>query len=92
MSIHPAVWVVIGAIVSIASTLIGDKLIVFFYVGLVFLAIGIFKFVVLLTGKDEKVPRHLHGHSNQTKSICYFCKNHVGDTDTFCRVCGSRLR
>ncbi len=53
MDIPPLAWLGIGAFVAIASFVIGDALQVFFWVGLLFIAIGTTKQIISYVVGDE---------------------------------------
>jgi cadmium resistance protein CadD (predicted permease) len=93
-------WVLIlsGIAISFLSWYIGEKFWFFFYVGLIFIVYGIFKWYINRDDKIEEVRTkeiqketqmmHQHTKFNQCKN----CGSIVKPADNFCYKCGSRLR
>jgi hypothetical protein len=60
MALHWLVWLVVGAVIAFISHRIGDKFLLFFYVGLAFIVFGIAKALIafmLRAKKQEDVPQ-----------------------------------
>ena len=58
MGIHWLVWLFIGAVVAVFSYSLGDKFTLFFYCGLLFLAIGVAKLGIrIIAGKDKEIAK-----------------------------------
>ncbi len=58
MGIHWLVWLLIGGAVAAWSYALGDKFTLFFYLGLLFLVVGIAKFGIrVITGKDKVIVK-----------------------------------
>lgn len=58
MGIHWLVWLVIGGAVAVFSYSLGDKFTLFFYCGLLFLAIGVAKLGIrIIAGKDKELMK-----------------------------------
>jgi len=53
MAIHWLIWLVIGAVVSFWSHGLGPKFTLFFYVGLVFIVVGVARMFISLVLKDK---------------------------------------
>ena len=99
-SIHGTVYLLIGIGVTIASKIINpEKLKIFFYLGLLFIAWGVMKlFFSYIMAKSSK-PRHsqpqphLHSHKNpnlQTLArYCSRCGNMLHGHGNFCQYCGA---
>ena len=102
--IHGIVYIIIGIIVAAISSTT-NKLIVFFYVGLVFILIGAVKIFVDYTKKkmgitEESVyKKHYEAlkqkqHQAQAKQQykrCLNCGNLLRIHDRFCTSCGARV-
>jgi hypothetical protein len=86
-------WAVVGAVMYFIAARLGESFVVFTYVGLLFLGIGIFKmlvaFIVGTKGrKADKEARELRTH----QLTCPNCRYVVASTYAFCPHCGMRLR
>jgi len=106
MKIHSIIWLLIGLLVSIVSQIANNaSLRFFFYVGLLFIAIGFIKAVVsYLTPKPEKKQTHKLGllhhpqyhqkiaeeHPQAYTKYCARCRQQARSIDNFCSRCGSR--
>ena len=95
------VWLGVGLFVSIVSALMGGKVTIFIWIGLIFIIVGIAKVVYLFVlrpkeAKSEQKAMHMR-HPQlppQPPSALYCprCRITVQTTDRFCRYCGQRLR
>lgn len=94
-------WLGVGLFVSITSAF-SDKLTLFAWVGLAFVAVGIGKitFLFILKPKESKAEQkamHMpypQQWQQQTppSSFCPQCRSSVQPVDYFCKFCGRRLR
>ena len=106
MKIHGIAYLIIGAILSFVSKYIDTKrnsasLTLFFYIGLAFITIGIFKLLVSFILR-EKIPKPekqtiqtvLANKPQQPAQIktCPYCHSTVNPANNFCYNCGARLR
>ena len=100
--IHWIVYIVVGSLVSIFSYKLDyQKLVFFFYTGLVFVVVGVIKLIFNSvknkTNKTQKINNKLqHKSSNQPHQARHFkycskCHNIVRLADRFCNKCGARF-
>lgn len=107
MEIHWFFWLLIGIAVAVTSFIVGEKLIVFFYIGLLFIILGIGKLIYnYITNNDVKETKtiardiyyrpesqQLHKQQLSTGSIfCRNCGSKLRTTDNFCYKCGFKTR
>ena len=89
--INGLVYIIVGVFVAIASWRINfGKLLLFFYVGLLFVLIGIVK---LSLGKRNEAKAAVHHKPQQHQArfrYCPRCANILRPHDKFCSVCGTR--
>ncbi len=98
-SIHPLIFIIVGAFVSITSYFMTDdkyNYSPFLYVGIIFAIYGIVKWFIL--DKKEK-SRHKKQKTTIPKQInrdrpiyCYDCKVHMPVNYRFCPFCGKRVQ
>lgn len=86
-------WLIAGIIVIAGSLYVGEQISLFFYVGLLFIAIGIAKIVLnyILRKKETKTEKTQMPRTHPQYNICR-CGQYVRKTDNFCWSCGTRLR
>lgn len=97
--IHGIVYILIGIFVSIASYKISyDSLILFFYMGFFFIALGAAKIVlglILGKSKEEKPASSRQNYPNQASmnqyKRCHKCSNVMKINDRFCSRCGLKF-
>jgi len=103
--IHGATYFIIGILVAVFSYYLdnkrgSDSFILFFYIGVLFVIIGLIKLVALaIKKKDEhpKPPRHQqqqkshHQQVHHTPQFCQRCGAALRQTDHFCAMCGNAL-
>ena len=88
-------WIGVGLFVAVAAGIMGGKVSLFAWVGLLFIAIGIGKVVylfVLTPRKEKPVHSGIPTPAQALARYCPLCRVTVLPTDRFCRYCGSRLR
>lgn len=89
-------WLGIGLFVAITSGIMGGKVSLFAWVGLLFIAIGIGKIVYLFVMKPKETKTEQKAYAPITPPHqtyhCPRCRITVQYTDYFCRHCGTRLR
>ncbi|MEK6983412.1 MAG: hypothetical protein AABX33_02470 [Nanoarchaeota archaeon] len=104
--IHGLVYIAVGAFVSIASWKMNyEKLIFFFYAGLIFIFVGIVKlFIGLMKNKniEQKTSQAIHysgkrglppiSHHHKNVKYCLRCGNSARLYDKFCGRCGAKLQ
>jgi hypothetical protein len=91
------IYLLVGAVVSYVSLRIGNTFTFFFYVGLVFIGIGLAKLLIgfLLRKKETKTEKKTL--QQETKPVnhiryCPRCRSACRMFDFFCWRCGTRLR
>ncbi|MBI4150492.1 hypothetical protein HY492_00010 [Candidatus Woesearchaeota archaeon] len=89
-------YLLVGALVAYVSLRIGETFTFFFYVGLVFLGIGLAKLLIgfLLRKKETKTEKKLEQPAKPANHIryCPRCRSACRMFDYFCWRCGTRLR
>ncbi|HLC50301.1 MAG TPA: hypothetical protein VJI97_02630 [Candidatus Nanoarchaeia archaeon] len=101
--IHWIVYLLAGFLTSSVSWKLNyDKFLLFFYVGILFILIGIAKMTFSSGKKDEKPLQHKAQNSqathrqpihqnNQNLKRCPYCSNVARIHDNFCSRCGRRI-
>lgn len=92
--IHGIVYVIIGLFVSAVSWRFNyEKLIFFFYAGLVFVLIGIVKLIFALIRHKGKSAGKIHqkAHSQIQHKYCSKCGAALNIHNRFCSRCGARV-
>lgn len=91
--IHGLVYVVVGLFVSVFSWKLNyEKLVFFFYIGLVFIVIGITKMLLNLTKSKHKTDEgHRRAQHQHSLKYCPKCGNGLKAGDIFCSRCGTRI-
>jgi len=96
--IHWLIYVIVGLFVSIASWRIYyNRFIIFFYIGLIFILIGIAKLIFsLMETKEKKETAHkpqdkAHAHQAQQFKYCTRCGAQLRIHNNFCSRCGARV-
>jgi len=111
MKIPGPVYLILGLIVTGLSWFIDSKtessFALFFYIGLVFLAVGVFKTIVkiIIPKQDEqpfaqkpqqqtqqKIQQQPQQNNNSNLKYCPRCRVQVSLSNNFCYNCGTRLR
>jgi hypothetical protein len=94
MALPAWTFLLVGLIVTSVSAYVGQKLVLFFYIGLLFVVWGMFKYAVAYltkqptTTEERKVEKTL-----RTPVIaCPYCATSVYATARYCHLCGGRLR
>ena len=97
------VYFIIGLLVSGVSWYVNTKqgrndLELFFWIGLIFIAWGVFKIMIRLilsSGKKDKVPHtnaNYHYRDIDHGRYCPACGTPISRFDMYCRGCGMRVR
>ncbi|HSU72656.1 MAG TPA: zinc ribbon domain-containing protein [Candidatus Binatia bacterium] len=88
------VWLAVGVAVAIVSYKVGDAFKLFFYLGIVFIIVGVLKAVLKKRAQPTHQTHASHqAHHTQTHAfLCPKCRYQVHATDRFCKNCGHRLR
>jgi len=91
VKIHGIAYLIIGVLVTASSYYIDkQKLIVFFYIGLIMIGIGIAKLVVKsISGSANKTKRPVQQGS---QVCCQFCGSKINYAGNYCHFCGGRIR
>ena len=88
--IHWSVYVIVGLFVSVFSYKLNyEKLIFFFYIGLVFIVIGFTRMVLGWGKKGKEDDKHGKVRHQQVK-YCPKCGNMLKLHDKFCTRCGAK--
>lgn len=89
----------LGLIVSIASYFIDyTKMIIFFYLGLVFIAVGVFRTGVNYMTKEKGAPKSIRQIVSEDRVkkmqaiLCPVCKSKQHPLFNFCPKCGARIK
>ena len=92
--IHWSVYVIIGFFVSTLSYKLDyNKLIFFFYIGIIFILIGIAKLIFGNVNKKEDKPKKIQTQKQHMQNFkrCSRCGNIARINDRFCSICGARV-
>ena len=92
--INWSVYVIIGLFVSVASYRLNfQKLIFFFYIGIIFIIVGIAKLIFDNVNKKEDKPQKIQTQKQHMQKFkrCLRCGNIVRINDRFCGKCGARV-
>ena len=91
--IHWLVYIIIGLFVAIFSWKRDfEKLMIFFYLGLMFILIGIVKLVFSIGKNKHKEEKIHHKASQQHKGrYCHSCGSPALPHHNFCTKCGAKL-
>ena len=80
MALHPVVFVVVGVLVAVVSFFVGERFVLFLYLGVVLCAWGLFRLVVAFLLREP-----------QKGYACYKCKGAVSRGAAQCSHCGAPL-
>ena len=93
--IHWFVYIVVGLFISILSYRLNyEKLVFFFYVGLIFVFVGIVKLIFNLIKKKmskKETMHHKAHHQTQHIKYCHRCGTALRAHNNFCTKCGARV-
>jgi|TARA_B100001971_G_C18200594_1_gene544328 hypothetical protein len=97
MQIPSLVYISIGVIVVGYSWILDkssgtEKMVVFFYLGLIFLVFGLVKQFILRKSPEDKMKGTLKPVQTQFHNYCRRCKQQVNMFDNFCSRCGEYLK
>lgn len=101
MKIPGPVYLILGLIIAGISWFIDSKtessFVPFFYIGLFFIAVGVFKIIVkiIIPKQDEQPQQQAQQQPQQARlslSYCPHCRAQVNPSNNFCFNCGARLR
>ena len=93
-TIHWSVYFIIGLFVSVASYRLNfQKLISFFYIGTIFIVVGIVKLIFGTANKKEDKSQKIQTQKQHMQNFkrCSRCGNIVRINDRFCGKCGARV-
>ncbi|MBD3361667.1 hypothetical protein GF358_02625 [Candidatus Woesearchaeota archaeon] len=93
MNIPAIVWLMLGTILSVFSYYLGKDFILFFYSGIIIIALGIFKITLqyIFSEKASKTEKQKISQQEHYTS-CRHCNNIVRKIDYYCSMCGKQLR
>jgi len=78
--------------VTIISSFI-EKFTVFIIVGIIFIFIGLSKFIIFKGKKEKQIENKIEqDHSKQKYITCPHCKAYNFPNSEFCHYCGRKLR
>ena len=90
--IHWLVYIIVGAFVSVFSWREDfQKLMIFFYAGLVFVAIGVMKLVFSSRKNRAQAKTHHQARNQQKGRYCHNCGSAAQLHHIFCTKCGAKL-
>lgn len=96
--IHWLVYFIVGLLVSVLSWRLNkEKLIFFFYIGLIFIVVSIAKLIFGIIKKSSNKKENKHQKiQTQKQRIQHFkrcsrCGNVIRINEGFCSVCGARV-
>lgn len=95
MATIPAiVWLGLGAGIAYISLRIGGAFTFFFYIGLVFLGVGVAKILLsfIFRRKESKLEKKALPRELPKYFLCPRCRAQVHAGTNFCWKCGHRLR
>ncbi|RMD58299.1 hypothetical protein D6825_01310 [Candidatus Woesearchaeota archaeon] len=88
--LSPWTWIATGLLVSLTSIAIGDRMILFAWIGLAFLAIGVAKLVFVTITTAQKSPLDIPKEKGTV--LCTRCYRQTRADYNFCGICGAQLR
>ena len=80
MALHPVVFVVVGVLVAVVSFFVGERFVLFFYLGVLLFAWGLARRVIAFLLREP-----------QKGYVCYKCKGAVSRGAAQCSHCGAPL-
>ena len=92
--IHWSVYLLLGFFVSAFSYKLNyNKLIFFFYIGIIFILIGIAKLIFGNANKTANKAKNIQRTPQQQTRFryCPKCANILRPNDRFCSICGARV-
>ena len=102
MKIHPIVYIIVGLAVVFFTRYVESRsedagMTFFLYVGFLFLAIGLFKLIILFLFKEKKanVIKQENNHKAVAKKkiiSCQTCGVKHYSNSNYCHMCGTKLR
>ncbi len=93
MKIHALVWLMLGILLSGASWYLGEDFVLFFYAGLVIIALGVFKIILsYVFSEKETIIEKKKAGQEEHYSKCRHCKTMVRKIDYYCSMCGKGLK
>ena len=90
MAIPAIVWLIVGIGVSVISLRV-PGLTFFFYIGLIFVGIGLAKIIIKYIFRKKETKQEVKMHKPVVNQ-CFHCRSQVRSIDSFCWRCGARLR
>lgn len=93
MKVPAVIWLMLGILLSGASYYLGEDFVLFFYAGLIIIALGVFKAILqyVFSERETKLEKKITKETTQY-SKCRFCSNTVRKIDYYCSMCGRQLR
>ncbi|MBN1644885.1 hypothetical protein JW851_02495 [Candidatus Woesearchaeota archaeon] len=93
MKIPALVWLMLGIVLSASSYYLGDDFVLFFYAGLIIIALGVFKLILeyVFSSKETSIEKKAV-QEKEHYDKCRHCNNVVRRIDYYCSMCGKQLR
>lgn len=96
MRIPGFIFILIGSAISYTSYRVGDKLIIFFYAGLLMAMYGLFKTIISYVLKERATNKYEKQILKQVKNPqvvhCSKCGTAVYSKANYCYNCGNKLK
>lgn len=93
MNVPAFIWLMLGILLSTASYYLGEDFVLFFYAGLIIIALGVFKTILKYVFSEKETPvEKREAKQNEQYSRCRYCKNIIRRIDYYCSMCGRQLR
>ena len=93
MKIPALVWLMLGILLSAASYYLGDDFVLFFYAGLIIIAIGVFKIILGYVFSEKQTPMEKRIiKRKEYYDKCRHCGNITRKIDYYCSMCGNELK
>lgn len=93
MKVPALVWLMLGILLSVVSYYLGEDFILFFYAGLVIIALGVFKLILgyIFSTKETSIEKKTV-QEQEKYAKCRHCNNITRKIDYYCAMCGRQLR
>ncbi len=93
MKIPALVWLMLGILLTVVSYYLGDEFVLFFYAGLLIIALGVFKLILsYVFSPKETIIEKKAVQQKDHYSKCRHCNNITRKIDYYCSMCGKQLR
>jgi len=89
VKLHGAVYLIIGIFVTWYSWFVGKKMVLFLWLGIGLIVLGLVKIAYLFFNRKKEGSTHVH--ESKMASYCHKCGNLIKEFDQFCSRCGERM-